>query len=384
MRQDAPVGDRDMASKSVATKTVATKAKAAPPKDGEPRRRTAHRKRTPETPDAPLPLLDLSDAAVKKMIKPAKKRGYVTYEQLNAVMPSEEVTSEKIEDILAMMNEMGINVVETEEAEADDEEEAREEADEEESRSRGELVEVTAEAARQIRGQGAGRAHRRSGAHVSARNGLGGAALARGRNRHRQAHRGRPRGHDRRPLRKPADVPGRHHLARRVERRQGLPPRHHRSRSDLCGPRRQAGAPAVPPGDGRPHAPAANGRGRAPASCRSRRRRWRRRRRRPPPRRSSRAVGNGAAAGEARPAKKPRISRRRPRRGRSREFDVARRDRGRAQAESARDLRQHRRRLQAAAPPARARHPGQAARTRRCRRRRSASRRSSRKRSSRR
>ena len=85
----------------------------------------APEKDAPETPDAPLPLLDLSDAAVKKMIKQAKKRGYVTYEQLNAVMPSEEVTSEKIEDILAMMNEMGINVVETEEAEAEDEEAAR-------------------------------------------------------------------------------------------------------------------------------------------------------------------------------------------------------------------------------------------------------------------
>ena len=48
------------------------------------------------------------------MIKQAKKRGYVTYEQLNAVMPSEEVTSEKIEDVLAIMNEMGIDVVETE------------------------------------------------------------------------------------------------------------------------------------------------------------------------------------------------------------------------------------------------------------------------------
>src|SRR6202035_3313505 len=92
-----------------------------------------------EAPDKPL--LDLSDAAVKKMIKQAKKRGYVTYEQLNAVMPSEEVTSEKIEDILAMMNEMGINVVETEEAEADDAEEAREEPEEEESEG-GELVEV--------------------------------------------------------------------------------------------------------------------------------------------------------------------------------------------------------------------------------------------------
>ena len=66
------------------------------------------------------PLLDLSDAAVKKMIKGAKKRGYVTYDQLNEVMPSEEVTSEKIEDVLAMLNEMGINVVEAEEADEDD------------------------------------------------------------------------------------------------------------------------------------------------------------------------------------------------------------------------------------------------------------------------
>src|SRR5690348_6359248 len=75
------------------------------------------------------------------MIKQAKKRGYVTYEQLNSVMPSEEVTSEQIEDVLAMMSEMGINVVETEEAEADEEGETREEPEEEESES-GELVEV--------------------------------------------------------------------------------------------------------------------------------------------------------------------------------------------------------------------------------------------------
>ena len=92
-----------------------------------PRRR---RRTAPETADAPLPVLDLSDAAVKKMIKQAKKRGYVTYEQLNAVMPSEEVTSEKIEDVLAMMNEMGINVVENEEAEADGEEDAKSEEEE--------------------------------------------------------------------------------------------------------------------------------------------------------------------------------------------------------------------------------------------------------------
>src|SRR5579864_8222381 len=96
-------------------------------------------KETPETPDSPL--LDLSDAAVRKMIKFAKKRGYVTYEQLNAVLPSEEVTSEQIEDILAMMNEMGINVVEQEEAEPEEQvEEAREEPEEEETE--GELVEV--------------------------------------------------------------------------------------------------------------------------------------------------------------------------------------------------------------------------------------------------
>jgi RNA polymerase primary sigma factor len=131
-----------MATKSVATKTVAAKGKVVRPGMATPQKESdAPEKDAPETPDAPLPVLDLSDAAVKKMIKQAKKRGYVTYEQLNAVMPSEEVTSEKIEDVLAMMNEMGINVVETEEAD-NDEEENREEAEEEESES-GELVEVS-------------------------------------------------------------------------------------------------------------------------------------------------------------------------------------------------------------------------------------------------
>jgi RNA polymerase primary sigma factor len=123
--------------KTVATKTKVAAQKSAPPKDGE-----TPEKDGPETPDAPLPLLDLSDAAVKKMIKQAKKRGYVTYEQLNSVMPSEEVTSEQIEDVLAMMSEMGINVVETEEAEADEEEGAREEPEEEEAEG-GDLVEVS-------------------------------------------------------------------------------------------------------------------------------------------------------------------------------------------------------------------------------------------------
>jgi RNA polymerase primary sigma factor len=67
------------------------------------------------------PLLDLTDAGIKKFIKQAKARGYVTMDELNKVLPSEELTSEAIEDTLAMLSEMGVNVVEAEEdaAEAD-------------------------------------------------------------------------------------------------------------------------------------------------------------------------------------------------------------------------------------------------------------------------
>jgi RNA polymerase primary sigma factor len=76
------------------------------------------------------PLLDLSDDAVKKMIKAAKKRGYVTMDELNAVLPSEEVTSEQIEDTMAMLSDMGINVVEDDEAAEEGEAETPESADE--------------------------------------------------------------------------------------------------------------------------------------------------------------------------------------------------------------------------------------------------------------
>ena len=69
-----------------------------------------------ETEREDSPLLDLSDDAVKKMIKVAKKRGYVTMDELNAVLPSGEVSSEQIEDTMAMLSDMGINVVEDEEA----------------------------------------------------------------------------------------------------------------------------------------------------------------------------------------------------------------------------------------------------------------------------
>src|SRR3954464_10698077 len=122
--------EKGMASKSATVTKAKVNDKAVPEKEAA----------APEAPDSPLPLLDLSDAAVKKMIKQAKKRGYVTHEQLNAVLPSEEVSSDQIEDIYAMLNEMGINVVEQEEG-ADDEEPKAADETEEDDDSDGELVE---------------------------------------------------------------------------------------------------------------------------------------------------------------------------------------------------------------------------------------------------
>src|SRR3989304_2995004 len=121
--------------------SMATKVKAAQVKEEVPE------KDAEGATESPLPLLDLSDAGVKKMIKAAKKRGYVTYEQLNAVMPSEEVTSEAIEDTLAMLSEMGINVVETEDADSEDgetEKAADEHDDDEDDESGREVVETKA------------------------------------------------------------------------------------------------------------------------------------------------------------------------------------------------------------------------------------------------
>ncbi|RLL65246.1 RNA polymerase sigma factor RpoD [Paenirhodobacter hankyongi] len=60
---------------------------------------------------------DMSKAAVKRMIAEAKERGYITYDQLNAVMPPEQVSGDQIEDVMSMLSEMGINVVEAEESE---------------------------------------------------------------------------------------------------------------------------------------------------------------------------------------------------------------------------------------------------------------------------
>jgi RNA polymerase primary sigma factor len=105
---------------------------------GDAAERRVPEKEGPETPPDSQ-LLDLSDAAVKTLIRSAKKRGYVTHDQINSVLPSEEVNSEQIEDVLAMFSEMGVNVVETEQA-SEEGEEQREEPDEE--GESGKLVEV--------------------------------------------------------------------------------------------------------------------------------------------------------------------------------------------------------------------------------------------------
>src|SRR3954467_9471127 len=124
---------------------MATKAKTLQVKDKEKDDKATD---APEkdSPDAPSPLLDLSDAAVKKMIKQATKRGFLTFDQLNEVLPSDTTSPEQIEDIMSMLSDMGINVSEAEEA--DTEEETKEEAEDE---TDNELVEVTQKAVTEVK-----------------------------------------------------------------------------------------------------------------------------------------------------------------------------------------------------------------------------------------
>src|SRR6516165_4446774 len=113
---------------------MASKTEETPQKEEMPE------KEGPETlPDSPL--LGLSGGAVRELVPSAKKRGYVTHDQINAVLPSEQLNSEQIEDVLAMFSEMGLKVVETEET-SQEGEKPREEADEEAESESGELVEV--------------------------------------------------------------------------------------------------------------------------------------------------------------------------------------------------------------------------------------------------
>ncbi|MDD1537225.1 MULTISPECIES: RNA polymerase sigma factor RpoD [unclassified Bradyrhizobium] len=123
---------------------MATKAKTLQAKDKEKDDKAAD---APEkdSQDAPSPLLDLSDAAVKKMIKQAKKRGFVTFDQLNEVLPSDQTSPEQIEDIMSMLSDMGINVTEA------DDTEGEEEKDEGEDETDNELVEVTQKAVTEVK-----------------------------------------------------------------------------------------------------------------------------------------------------------------------------------------------------------------------------------------
>ena len=82
-------------------------------KDDEP-------KKPDDTADGAGPMLDMSQAGVRKMIATAKARGYITYDELNEVLPPEQVTSEQIEDVMAMLSEMGINVIDNDEAEEEE------------------------------------------------------------------------------------------------------------------------------------------------------------------------------------------------------------------------------------------------------------------------
>ena len=81
---------------------------------------TTSRRNPRTTADGAGPMLDMSQAAVKKMIATAKARGYITYDELNEVLPPDQVTSEQIEDVMAMLSEMGINVIDNDEAEDED------------------------------------------------------------------------------------------------------------------------------------------------------------------------------------------------------------------------------------------------------------------------
>ncbi|CAA9505162.1 MAG: RNA polymerase sigma factor RpoD, partial [uncultured Sphingomonadaceae bacterium] len=83
----------------------------------------------PEGADAPL--LDLNEAAVRKMISRGKKRGYITYDELNEALPQGETSSELIEDVTSQLSDMGINIVENEEA-GEDEEDKEKPADDDE------------------------------------------------------------------------------------------------------------------------------------------------------------------------------------------------------------------------------------------------------------
>src|SRR3954452_22706159 len=66
------------------------------------------------------PLIDLNDASIKKLIARAKKRGVITYDELNEALPQDQMSSEQIEDIMSALNDMGVNIVENDDSDDED------------------------------------------------------------------------------------------------------------------------------------------------------------------------------------------------------------------------------------------------------------------------
>ena len=81
---------------------------------------------TDDKTDGDAPLIDLNDANIKKLLAKAKRRGFLTYDELNAALPQDQMSSEQIEDVMSAISEMGVNIVESDE---DSTEEAEEEVE---------------------------------------------------------------------------------------------------------------------------------------------------------------------------------------------------------------------------------------------------------------
>ena len=86
----------------------------------------ANEEETSENGDAPL--IDLNDASVKKLLAKAKRRGFLTYDELNAALPQDQMNSEQIEDVMSAISEMGVNIVESDE-DGEEKEEVEEEVE---------------------------------------------------------------------------------------------------------------------------------------------------------------------------------------------------------------------------------------------------------------
>ncbi|MDH7637589.1 RNA polymerase sigma factor RpoD [Sphingomonas oryzagri] len=83
--------------------------------------------------DGDAPIVDLNEAGLKKLIARAKKRGYLTFDELNEALPQDQIDPDKYEDIMAALNEMGVNIVENEDAGEDEKPQEQDDADEEQS-----------------------------------------------------------------------------------------------------------------------------------------------------------------------------------------------------------------------------------------------------------